>query len=223
MICLPSAEAAGSLITGTVIGADGQAASGTTVRIEPVGAKKHYWVKTAKGGNFSYSNLPLGKYLIWAEDKSGSTAPIEVDTRVNANATVTLRLPNTPGSSRRSQISPLPSQEAIVEGCISVRDIHNVSGGSYLLQGTVLQSNIPRLQATVLNECTQVATIFFTLGYYDPSGTQFDTQIETATVAPGTRYSLVHLLYCAKDRTAGSCTPEQWKTQIRLIQVRARN
>ena len=74
------------------------------------------------------------------------------------------------------------------------------------------------LEATIINECPYLANVTVTLGYYSESGIQFDTQVEAATIAPGSTFALVHVLDCAKY---GSCDPVQWKTKMRVIQVRA--
>jgi hypothetical protein len=77
----------------------------------------------------------------------------------------------------------------------------------------------PRLEAVVANDCPYLTDVFVSLAYYDASGMQVDTQIETATVAAGTKWSLVHVLKCA-ERGVG-CTPEQWRTRIRITEVSA--
>jgi hypothetical protein len=99
-----------------------------------------------------------------------------------------------PATGRRKKDPPQPAQEPLVAGCVSAVDIYDVSGGSFLFQGTVLQKDIPHLQATIHNDCEFLVEAFVTIGYYGPDGSQIDTQTETATIAAGTRYSLIHVL-----------------------------
>lgn len=119
---------------------------------------------------------------------------------------------------RKPKPPEVPSQQPIEAGCVRTYDIYAKSGGSYLLQGTILQKDVPHLQATIGNYCSFLVTVFVTIGYFNASGTQFDSKIETAAVAgPGT-YAFVHILDCAKYGDA--CTPEQWTTRMKIIEVK---
>jgi hypothetical protein len=214
-----SALAAAGSVEGTVVDQNGNAARAVTVNIDRIDGAGRYHVKPDKQGRFLHMGLPVGNYLITVTGRDHRTL-MQIDgVHVNAGEVrdlAVLTISATPGDKRSKEV--LPAQEPIASGCVMARDIYEVSGGSYLLQGTILQRNVPHLEAKIVNSCLSVVSVSVIIAYYDRSGTQTDTQFESATIAPGTQFALVHLLKCAKYGT--DCTPAEWTTRIRILQVR---
>ncbi|MGA8574510.1 MAG: TonB-dependent receptor [Candidatus Cybelea sp.] len=87
---LPAAAAVSGLVRGTVT-LDGKPIAGATVTLEGEGSK--FTVKSAKSGEYVFSNVPFGSYRLTAA--VSKIAPLQVDVIVTSGVVATVDLPLT--------------------------------------------------------------------------------------------------------------------------------
>jgi hypothetical protein len=203
LLALLQASQPTAVIAGTVTLENGLPANGAVILFQRLDGKGRKETKADKAGHYVAHGLPVGTYNVFAA-VIGLVDRVE-GYRVSISGSGPLNFKLAP---------PPPTQPPVVAGCVAAREIRETQGGSY-----ISSENAPQLEAVVANECPYLASIWVTLAYYDASGVQIDTQLEHATVAAGTKWSLVHILNCAKYLV--DCTPQQWRARIRVIEVRA--
>src|SRR5262245_40737637 len=76
---IAAAHAGDTLLSGTVTSADGQKLNGVTVSAKPVGGTITPTVFTDEAGDYYFPPLPPGKYRVWAQAVTFSTAKADVD------------------------------------------------------------------------------------------------------------------------------------------------
>ena len=74
-----TADAADSILSGTITSAAGEKLGGVTVSAKPVGGTITTTVFTDEAGDYYFPPLPAGKYRVWAQAVSFGTAKTEVD------------------------------------------------------------------------------------------------------------------------------------------------
>lgn len=94
-----------------------------------------------------------------------------------------------PKKAKKAKQPKLPSQDAIVEGCVTVYDIY--SHGVGLWSGITDQG--PGIEAKLRNVCSVSVDVFVSVGYFDSRGIQYGHGITSATVAGNSRYDMYNL------------------------------
>jgi streptogramin lyase len=90
------AQAADTLLRGTITSSAGEKMGGVTVSAKPEGGTITTTVFTDEGGNYYFPPLPAGKYRVWAQTLSFQTAKGEVDLSANRKQDFTLAAMATP-------------------------------------------------------------------------------------------------------------------------------
>jgi streptogramin lyase len=90
------AQAADTLLRGTITSSAGEKMGGVTVSAKPEGGTITTTVFTDEGGNYYFPPLPAGKYRVWAQTLSFQTAKGEVDLSANRKHDFTLAAMATP-------------------------------------------------------------------------------------------------------------------------------
>lgn len=191
---LPAFSQVGT-IQGNVVDQNGAPIRGAVVNIVSADEKRHYRVKTDVTGYFEYNGLPAAEYEITVVGPDGSTDETGYVLRANPSTpdipiTFTLTVAHLKKQKQaRPQKQPRPpTQPDFTEGCVTVSRIYSHSLSSFSGVG----APEPGLEANVYNTCTGPVDVFLTIAYFDSCGVQFDSGMETQTVAPGANCQFYH-------------------------------